>query len=49
MLSFAELKKELPLYVIENANHPLETGDVGKDLVNLKFIMDKTEEYIGSI
>ncbi|MCD8073492.1 MAG: alpha/beta hydrolase [Lachnospiraceae bacterium] len=42
-------KKELPLYVIENANHSLETSDVRKDLVNLQIIMDKTEEYIGSI
>ncbi|MCD8336587.1 MAG: alpha/beta hydrolase [Lachnospiraceae bacterium] len=42
-------KKELPLYVIENANHSLETGDVRKDLVNIQIIMDKTEEYIKNI
>ncbi|MCU6687232.1 alpha/beta hydrolase [Dorea acetigenes] len=35
-----------PLYVIENANHSLETGDVAEDLVNLAKIMRWVEEYI---
>lgn len=41
-------RRGLPLYIIEEANHSLETGDVRKDLVNLQFIMEKTEAYIES-
>ncbi|MCD7982590.1 MAG: alpha/beta hydrolase [Clostridiales bacterium] len=41
-------KKDLPVFVTENANHSLETGDVKTDLRNLQLIMDKTEEYIGN-
>jgi len=37
-----------PLYVTEDANHSLETGNVAKDLENLQEIMRVTEEYIGS-
>ena len=35
-----------PLYVTENGNHSLETGDVRQDLENLQKIMKITEEYI---
>lgn len=35
-----------PLYITENANHSLETGDVATDLVNLAKIMGQVEEYI---
>lgn len=35
-----------PLYVTEDADHALETGDVMKDLENLRKIMRTTEEYI---
>lgn len=35
-----------PLYMIEDGNHSLETGDVRRDLENLQTIMRSTEEYI---
>ena len=35
-----------PLYVTEDGNHSLETGDVRRDLENLLKIMEITEEYI---
>ena len=35
-----------PLYVTEDGNHSLETGDVRRDLENLQTIMKITEEYI---
>lgn len=34
------------LYITENANHSLETGDVAVDLANLAKIMGQAEEYI---
>lgn len=37
-----------PLYVTEDGNHSLETGDVRRDLENLQKIMGITEEYIRS-
>lgn len=36
------------VYLIENANHSLETGDVILDLKNMNFIMSETMEYIKS-
>ena len=39
-------KGGFPLYVIEDANHSLETGDVMTDLENLQKIMQTTEKYI---
>ena len=39
-------KGGFPLYVIEDANHSLETGDVKKDLENLQEIMAVTAGYI---
>ena len=37
---------DYPYYVIENANHSLETGDVDLDIENLAKIMKAVEEYI---
>ena len=39
-------KGGFPLHVIEDANHSLETGDVKKDLENLREIMAVTADYI---
>ena len=39
-------EKGLPLYITENANHSLETGDVKTDVGNLAVIMEQTERYI---
>ena len=39
-------KGGFPLYVIEDANHSLETGDVMADLENLQEIMAVTADYI---
>lgn len=35
-----------PLYLIEGGNHSLETGDVAKDIENLKQVMETVEQYI---
>lgn len=35
-----------PLYITENANHSLETGDVAQDIANLAKIMGQVEAYI---
>lgn len=37
---------ELPLYLTENGNHSLETGNVIRDLKNLTVIMEQVEKYI---
>lgn len=37
---------DYPYYLTEGGNHSLETGDVQKDLDNLKKIMEQTEKYI---
>lgn len=42
-------EKGLPLYITENANHSLETGEVMTDITNLHLIMEKSREYIESI
>lgn len=39
-------KRGFPLYITENGNHSLETGNALKDLENLKEIMGITEGYI---
>lgn len=39
-------KGGFPLYVIDGADHSLETGNVAEDLENLQDIMKKTEDYI---
>lgn len=39
-------KRGLPLYLTENANHSMETGDVLRDIEILRKIMQSTEEYI---
>ncbi len=42
-------KTEYPYYLIDDANHSLETGDVQTDLKNMTRIMEIVEEYIRSI
>lgn len=42
-------KLGLPLYITENANHSLETGNVEADLKNMRTIMEQTEAYICGI
>lgn len=42
-------KGDYPLYIIENANHSLEMGDVEGDLENLKMIMRVTADYISGV
>lgn len=39
-------KRNLPLYITENANHSMETGNVEKDIVIMEEIMKKTAEYM---
>ena len=39
-------KENIPIYVYEDANHSLETGDVSLDLNNLKKVMDLTQSFI---
>lgn len=39
-------EKRLKLYIMENANHSMETGDVIKDLENMKLMMEQSREYI---
>ncbi len=38
-------KEGLPLFIIENANHSLETGDVDEDIRTLREVMKKVREY----
>ncbi len=40
-------KKKIPLTIIENANHSLETGDINFDLDTLRLILGRIEEYAG--
>lgn len=39
-------ERKLPLCITEGADHSLETGEVTRDLENLKIIMEQSEEYI---
>ena len=39
-------ERNLPLYITEGGNHSLETGDVLKDIQNLREIMEKTTEFL---
>lgn len=39
-------RRNLPLFLTEQTNHSMETGDTLKDLEILKKIMRETEEYI---
>lgn len=39
-------KQNLPLYLTEQANHSMETGNVGRDLVILREIMERSAAYI---
>lgn len=47
VLRLAE-QKQVPMYVYEDANHSLETGVVGVDLDNLKDVVEKTAEFLGT-
>ena len=38
--------RNLPLDITEGGNHSLETGDVLKDIQNLREIMEKTTEFL---
>ncbi|MCD7817601.1 MAG: alpha/beta hydrolase [Lachnospiraceae bacterium] len=38
--------RKLPLHIIENANHSLETGDWEQDIKNLKNVMMLVENYL---
>ena len=42
-------QRDIPCHVIPDANHSLETGDVQKDIENLRKIMKKTENFIRKI
>ena len=42
-------EKNLPLYITENANHSLETGEVMTDLQNMERIMEITGKYIENL
>ncbi len=39
-------KTAYPYYLVEGGNHSLETGDALKDLDNLRWIMEKVEQYM---
>lgn len=36
----------LPLYIVPDANHSLETGDVGRDLKNIRKVMKRCALYL---
>ena len=36
----------MPLYIYEDANHSLETGDIIKDVESARDVMKKIHEYI---
>ena len=38
--------RSIPLYLTEGANHSLETGDVSKDIDNLKQVMEQIRQFI---
>lgn len=40
------VKTSYPYYLVDGANHSLETGNVAADLRNLQIIMKHTEDYI---
>lgn len=41
--------KEIELYLYDNCNHSIETGDVNRDIKILSDIIEKCEEYIKNI
>ena len=46
MVKEACRERQIPLYLIENGNHSLETGDVLRDIENIRDVMERTQEYI---
>ena len=39
-------KRNIPLYLTENANHSLETGDVDKDLKEMRKVMETVRNFV---
>ncbi len=39
-------KQKIPLYLYENANHSLETGDIFADIALLKDVMKKVQNFV---
>ena len=39
-------QKEIPLFLTKNANHSLETGDIQRDIFNLKTTLKYVEDFI---
>ena len=39
--------RTIPLHLTEGANHSLETGDVGKDIDNLRQVMEQIQKFAG--
>lgn len=39
-------KRNIPLYLTENANHSLETGDVDKDLKEMRKVMETVKNFV---
>ena len=39
-------KRQLPLHIIENANHSLEVGDAATDIQILAQVMEETKRYL---
>lgn len=39
-------KQNIPIYMYENADHSLETGDVIEDIKTLEDVMKKTKKYL---
>ena len=42
-------RKALPLYTVDGGNHSLETGDVLRDIENLRKIMERTKKFFEEI
>lgn len=42
-------KRSLPLFIIQDGNHSLETGDAMYDLKNMNKVMEQTRSYIAQI
>ena len=39
-------KQNVPIYMYENADHSLETGNIIRDIKTLQDVMKKTKEYL---
>lgn len=45
-ISAACIEKQVPLYITENANHSLETGDALRDIANLMSVVEKVKDFL---